>query len=144
MIRSTDTRTRAGARARLTGGDGCQRPEGEMGWPVGPWDMARRCEPVSGDLDSAIRIERWRSTPGRFYGWGRRCSAPRWGLTGDEGDGHGGALGVWGIAWARWGRSANPTVGTTPAQEHQRAWDTVKWANGGADQLRRGIARAKG
>jgi hypothetical protein len=35
-IRSTDTRAGAGARARLTGGDGCQRPEGRRTDRSGP------------------------------------------------------------------------------------------------------------
>jgi hypothetical protein len=40
----------------------------------GPGDMARGRESVPGDLDHAIRIERWRSKPGRFYGCGQRRS----------------------------------------------------------------------
>jgi hypothetical protein len=36
------------------------------------------------------------------------------------------------------------TVGITPAQGHQRTWDTARQANGGANQLRQGIAQAQG
>jgi uncharacterized cupin superfamily protein len=42
--------------------------QGAQALTGGPRDRARRCEPVSYDLDRAIRIGRWRSTPGRFNG----------------------------------------------------------------------------
>jgi hypothetical protein len=80
---------RAGAQRALTGGDGASATRGEGGLTSraqrqgahaligGPEDRARERESVPGDLDHAIRIERWRSTPGRFYGCGRRRSYPR-------------------------------------------------------------------
>jgi hypothetical protein len=76
-IRSVDARVGAGATDRrgwlsaTRGGDGltgrAQR-QGAQALTGRPGDRARRCEPVSGDLDRAIRIGRWRSTLGRFYG----------------------------------------------------------------------------
>jgi hypothetical protein len=75
-IRSADTRAGAGATDRrgllsaTRGGDGltgrAQR-QGAQALTGGPGDRARRCEPVSSDLDHAIRIRRWRSTSGRSY-----------------------------------------------------------------------------
>jgi hypothetical protein len=44
-------------------------------------------------------------------GWRWRRSVSRRGLAGDEGDDHGEALGVWGIARARSGRSDEPDRG---------------------------------
>jgi hypothetical protein len=61
-----------------------------------------------------------------------------------RGDGHDGALGVWGIARARSGRSGEPShgrktdMGATEGAEHGEA------SYGGADQLRRRISWALG
>jgi hypothetical protein len=62
---------RQGWLSATRGGDGltgrAQR-QGAQALTGGPEDRARRCEPVSDDLDHAIRIDRWRSMSGRFYG----------------------------------------------------------------------------
>jgi hypothetical protein len=83
-----DARLVAGTQRALTGGDGASatRGEGELtsraqcqeaqALTGGPEDRARGRESVPGDLDHAIRIERWRSMPERFYGCGRRRSCP--------------------------------------------------------------------
>jgi hypothetical protein len=42
--------------------------QGAQALTGGPGDRARMCEPVSSDLDRALRIGQWTSTPGRFYG----------------------------------------------------------------------------
>jgi hypothetical protein len=77
-----------GAQRALTGGDGASATRGEGGltsWAQrqgaqaltsGPEDRVRGRESLPGDLDHAIRIKRWRSTPRRFYGSGRCSSCP--------------------------------------------------------------------
>jgi hypothetical protein len=50
----------------------------------------------------------------------------RRGLSGDEGDGHGEALGVWGIARARSGRFGEPSHGCKTDMGQQRAQNTAR------------------
>jgi hypothetical protein len=73
-----------------------------------------------------------------------RRSVSRRGLAGDEGDNHGGALGAWGIARARLGQHGELDRGYHAGAGARRTQNTARQANGGADQLRRGIARALG
>jgi hypothetical protein len=86
----------------------------------GPGDRARGCELVSGDLDRAIGIERWRSTPGRFMPLLLLGGE----VAGDKGDDHGRALGVWGKAQACSGRH----------EQHDRGHNTSVEAPKGAER----------
>jgi hypothetical protein len=71
-----------------------------------------------------------------------RRSVSRQGLVGDEGGGHGGALGTRGKAQARLGRHGKLDRGHHAGAGAPESVGQLRWA--GADQLRRGIARALG
>jgi hypothetical protein len=75
---------------------------------------------------------------GAFQLGDRRCLLRGGEVAGDEGNGHGRALGVWGKAWARSGRHGELYHGRNASA------GAPEGAKLGEDQLRRGITRTLG